>query len=185
MKQRVVIIHRWTSSPQGDWLPWLKGELEAKGYDVLVPAMPHTDTPTIDEWIEKLTHTVGEPDENTHFVGHSIGPQTIMRYLAQSRAKVGKLVFIAGWFTLFDLEDEEDNAIARPWITRPIDFAAVKKAAASITVFLSDDDYFVPLEENKKIFEEKLDAKVIVRHGRKHFADEDGITELPEVLELF
>lgn len=33
MKKRVFIVHGWDGKPSGAWLPWLKKELEAKGFD--------------------------------------------------------------------------------------------------------------------------------------------------------
>src|SRR3989344_1157111 len=79
--KRVFVIHRWSGGPEDDWRPWLKEELEAKGYEVVVPEMPETEHPQIGKWVAKIAEVVGMPDENTYFVGHSIGCQTIMRYL--------------------------------------------------------------------------------------------------------
>ena len=42
MQKRVVIIHGWGGYPDEGWRPWLKHELETKGFLVLVPAMPDT-----------------------------------------------------------------------------------------------------------------------------------------------
>ncbi|KKU21207.1 MAG: hypothetical protein UX31_C0020G0013 [Candidatus Nomurabacteria bacterium GW2011_GWA1_46_11] len=71
--KRVFIIHRWDGNPTEDWYQWLKKELEGRGFEVFVPAMPEPDEPKIETWIPFLSQLVGTPDANTFFVGHSIG----------------------------------------------------------------------------------------------------------------
>ncbi len=48
---------------------------------VQVPAMPNTAEPKIETWVPFLEKLVGKPDKDTYLVGHSIGCQTILRYL--------------------------------------------------------------------------------------------------------
>ncbi|MBI2582787.1 alpha/beta hydrolase, partial [Candidatus Azambacteria bacterium] len=66
---RVFIIHGWEGYPEEGWFPWLKRELESRGFEVRVPAMPDTAKPKIEAWISYLAELVGKPDENTYFVG--------------------------------------------------------------------------------------------------------------------
>src|SRR3972149_7057895 len=94
--KRVFIVHRWGGSPTADWYPWLKKELEKKGFVVFVPEMPTPDAPKIKSWVETLRKAVGSPDKDTYLVGHSIGCQTILRYLETLRLneRVGGVVFV-------------------------------------------------------------------------------------------
>jgi hypothetical protein len=195
--KNIVIIHGWGSSSKGDWVPWLAGECRKLGYNVIAPDMPDTDAPDIDKWVDYLKNILKSVDENTYFVGHSIGCQTIMRFLegqdkkglltdttnvGHPNLKVGGVVFVAGWFTLINLENEEAEQIAKPWLETPIDFEKVKNVLPKSVIILSDNDPFVPLAENKKIFEEKLDSRVVVVHNAGHITSDDGFTEIPEVL---
>ncbi|MFH1402612.1 MAG: alpha/beta hydrolase [Patescibacteria group bacterium] len=79
--KRVYIIHRWDGAPQNCWIPWLKRELEARDFFVVVPKMPEAEKPDIQAWISHLNNVAGEVDENTFFVGHSIGCQAILRFV--------------------------------------------------------------------------------------------------------
>lgn len=126
---KAIIVHRWDGTPKSDWYPWLKMQLTKRGWEVIVPAMPNTSKPEIKAWVKRLQEVVGKPDVETFFIGHSIGCQTIMRYLATlpKEAKVGGVIFVAGWFTLRGLESKEMEAIAKPWLKTPIDFAKVKE----------------------------------------------------------
>ena len=96
--------------------------------------------------------------------------------------KIGGAVFVAGFFKLTNLETEKEKEIAKPWLKTPIDLDKVKKATNNITAIFSDNDSFVPLEFNKKIFEEKLNAKIIIEQNKGHFDEESGIFEIPVVL---
>ena len=151
MRKRVIIIHGWDGYPEECWFPWLKDELEKRGFDVVVPAMPDPAEPEIGAWVGHLAELVGEPDENTYLVGHSMGVQTILRYLASlEEGWIGGVVLVAGFFELVELDDNEDEAVVRPWLETPIDCEAVKKATSKITAVFSDNDEWVPLEEKSE-----------------------------------
>lgn len=164
-------------------MPWLKKELEASDYKVVEPAMPETDHPVIDKWVSHLSEAVGELDANTYFVGHSIGCQAILRYLErESDKKAGGCVFVAGWFKLDNLESEEDKEIAQPWLKDNINFSRVLNTTREFFVINSSNDEYGFIEENKRLFEEKLGAKVVVLENKGHLTEGDGVTRLPEVL---
>ena len=182
--KRAFIVHRWDGTPKSDWYLWLKRELEKKGFKVEVPTMPNTSTPKINDWVNHLKKVVGKLDSETYFIGHSIGCQTIMRFLEREdyNGKIGKMMFVAGWFKLDNLEGEEVEAIANPWIDTPIDFNKIKQKIPKLTVFLSTNEPYGFVEENSKIFKEKLNAKVILEKDKGHFTEDDGVSELPEIL---
>src|SRR3989344_3947440 len=184
--KRVFIIHQWMAGADGDWYTWLKNELEKKGFQVFLPQMPNQDVPVIKERVDFLSSLVGAPSEETYFIGHSIGCQVIMRYLETlpADAKVGGAIFVAGWFNLDGLENEGQEIvdIAKPWIETPINFAKIKTICSKIEVFLSSNEPYNYVEENKKIFEDKLGAKVQIVNNRGHFMESDGVTEIPEII---
>ncbi len=185
--KKAVILHRWSGNPESDWYPWLKKELEIKGFDVAIPLAPNTDHPMIQERLEFLDQVMEEVDENTLFICHSIGCQTLMRYLGTHNKKVGQVIFVAGWFNLQGVildEGEDVQCIAKPWVETPINFEQVKDSYKSITVLLSSNEPYGCVEENKKVFQEKLGAKVIVLENKGHFTEDDGITQISEVLQL-
>ena len=182
--KRAIIVHGWGESPENSWFPWLKEELEKRDYMTEVPAMPDTEHPAIHAWVEKLSELVrAAGDDELVLVGHSVGCQTILRTLeAIDSANVSKAVLVAAWLNLMNLEPEEEEII-EPWLKEPIDFDTVRGRADSFTVILSDNDDWVPFEESKNDFEAKLGANVIVEHAKGHMNGEDGVTELPSVLD--
>lgn len=182
IQKRAIIVHNWSGSPKSNWYPWLKVALEKKGFEVQVPAMSERDDPVIADWVGTLERIVGDSDEHTYFVAHSIGCQAVMRYLAAGSKKAGGCVFVAGWFKMENLEDEETEEIAKPWIETPIDFTGVLAATSNVTVFLSDNDPYGQVSENKRMFQENLNAAVVVLHNKGHFTADSGAVELPEAL---
>lgn len=183
---RAVIIHGWDGSPNGNWFPWAKAELEKQGINTTVPTMPHPSHPEIGTWVQTLAEAVGEPSSEVILIGHSMGCQTIMRYLETLPAgqQVGAVILVAGFFHLTGLQTDEERAIAQPWLVTPVDYEVIQDRAQRITVILSDNDPFVPVAENKHEFETKLGARVIVLHGKGHINEEAGITELPLLLDI-
>ncbi|MDP3985948.1 MAG: alpha/beta fold hydrolase [Candidatus Veblenbacteria bacterium] len=181
---RVIIAHGWEGYPKEGWFPWLKRELEAKGFAVEVPQLPDTTNPRIEPWVKALATATGTPDRATYFVGHSMGCQTIARYLTSLPANlvVGGAVFVAGFFRrLTGLEAEQGvQETDRHWLGTPLDLVAVRQHLAASVAIFSTNDPFVPLD-NVADFEHILGAKIIILPERGHFSGSNGCTELPEV----
>ena len=180
MMKRVIIVHRWSGSPAADWYPWLKSELEKKGFEVLVPEMPDPDHPRIDTWVPFLADVVGKPNKETYLVGHSVGCQTILRFLEKAKGEVGGCLFVGGWLPLKNLTADE-KSVAKQWLETPINFDRVRKTTKNFTAIFSDNDPYVPLE-NAELFKNNLGARTVIEKQLGHFTEEEGVTELPVAL---
>ena len=182
---KIYIVHCWDGTKDDGWYPWLDKQLLNENNIVYRFDMPNTTSPDIDEWVSFLDSKVESLDENTFFVGHSIGCQTIMRYLqTKNMCKIGGILFVAPWLELLDfaIEDEESYNVAKPWLNTKIDFEKVKQFTNNINCIFSDNDYFVSLDQKDK-FEKLLDANTIVVSGKGHISQDDGVYELKEILE--
>lgn len=175
--KKVYIIHRWGGSSNNDWIPYVSQELTKWGYEVEAFEMPNSDAPVISEWVSFLDANIDNLDEETYFIGHSIGCQAILRYLENKNTKIGGVFFVAPWFQLENLEDENSKQIAKPWIETPIDFEKIRKNIPQIHAVLSSNEPYGFVQENKKVLEEKLGAEVTVLQDRGHFTEEDGLVQ--------
>lgn len=183
--QRVFVVHGWGESPEAGWFPWIKAELVKEGFEPHVLEMPTPAWPQIDSWVSFLSAAVRKSDTKTILVGHSVGCQTILRYLEKlpAGAKVGGIVLIAGWLTLKPaaLEDEDTKAIADPWLHRPMSWVKIKPHLERAAIIASDDDPYVPMED-QHVFHQHLGAPVTIVRGQGHLGAEDGLNQLPSAL---
>lgn len=186
MQKRVFIVHGWGGNPGECWFPWLRHALQQQGFDVIVPQLPDTENPKIENWVPALSKVVGVADESTYFVGHSMGCQTIARFIETlpEGIRVGGAVFVAGFFKrLTGLESEEGaQKMADAWLNAPIDLQKVKLHLPSSIAIFSDNDPYVPMD-NEDAFRSELGSTIIEEHALGHFNDSAGVKELPSVLE--
>jgi uncharacterized protein len=178
MKQ-VYLIHGWGGNDSSEgWFGFVKSELSNNGFKVTGFNMPDTDSPTIQNWVGFLEKNIKRVDKDTYFIGHSIGCQTIMRYLEKlpERVKIGGAIFVAGWFNLMDM-DENEEKIAMPWIEGQIDFERVKKHTNNFLAIFSNNDPYVPLS-NSNVFQEKLNAEIVIKDNEGHFNETLEIKEI-------
>ena len=181
--KKTIIVHCWEGYPEYCWYPWIKAELEKRGFEVLVPAFPDTENPKMKAWVSKLKEVVGNPDEDLYLVGHSLGNPTIMRYLEtlSDNQRIGGVVMVAGFHENVGFEEIQN------FFETPIDLKKIKKHSKNgFFAIHSDDDPYVDLKY-ADIFKEKLSAEVIIKHGAKHFSGaiegENSCLELLDVVE--
>lgn len=181
----IYLVHCWDGTKDDGWYPWLEEQISDENTKVVRWDMPNTDTPTIEEWVKELENHVETLDENTYFVGHSIGCQTILRYLEKNNVtKVGGILLVAPWLDLLPeaVSDEESYNTAYPWINTAIDFDKIKNITSKKVCIFSDNDYFVSLNQEKE-FRRLLDAKTIIVKEKGHISEDDDVYELTEILD--
>lgn len=181
--KRIFIVHGWDGGSDKDWMPWVTAELKKLGHEVHCLDFPRTENPTIGDWVPFLSNAVGVPDKNTYFIGHSIGCQTIMRYLETIDVKIGGVFFVAGWFDLENLEDAEAEEVARPWLEIPIDTGRVKHNTEFSITILGDNDQWVPYKTTKKKFEDLLGSEIITVPNGGHITSDEGFDSFPLLIE--
>jgi len=183
-------VHGWGGSPNEIFYQLIKRELELSGWKVFPLKMPNPDNPQIDPWVSTLTKNVSDPDKETYFYGHSVGCQTILRFLQDlpDNTEVGGAIFSAPWFHIksetYEMEGEEETeAIVKPWLESRPDFNKIKTHCKKFIAIFSDNDPYVPLSD-KDIFEKELNAKTLVEHNKDHFPGSDSGAVLDGIEEI-
>jgi uncharacterized protein len=184
--KKIYLIHGWDGNPQNNWFPWLKNNLEKYGCEVEAINLPNPEEPNVITWPETLQDRIISPDGNTFLIGHSIGCQTIMRYLEKlpEETKIGGVVFVAPFFKLPPKQTDDEKRIWGEWEKRPIDTNKVKNKSKFFVSIFSDDDDVIDSQANVPLLKDLLNSEIIMESGKGHFSDDDGITELPIILKV-
>ena len=184
--KKIYLVHCWDGTSSDGWYPWLEEKINDQNIKLFKFDMPNTANPKIEEWVDCLNSKVDLLNEETYFIGHSIGCQTILRYLETKEiTKIGGILFVAPWLDLLPeaIEDEDSYNTAQPWINTPIDFEKVKQFTNNISCIFSDNDYFVSIEQEKE-FKNNLNSKTTIVKNKGHISQDDGVFELQEILDL-
>ncbi|MGE5041333.1 MAG: RBBP9/YdeN family alpha/beta hydrolase [Candidatus Levyibacteriota bacterium] len=165
--KNALILHGAGNNHEGNWFPWLKIELENKGYEVSVPDLPNSDTPILKDWLTAVKDFDCNPE--SLLVGHSSGATLILRILENLPAdkKVFKSILVAG----FVEKDPEKKYF--PWnkdlLETPFNWEKIKDSCLNFDFICSDNDPYDCGEEQGKIMQEKLGGNLIVEKEQGHF----------------
>lgn len=187
MDRPLFIVPRWAGRPDTDFYPWLEENLRESPRG-LAPVrtldMPNPSTPTIEAWVGTLGAAVGPaPAPSTILMGHSVGCQTVLRYLATLPPghAIDGVLLVAGWW---EVDTPWESLI--PWLQTPVDLDRVRAAARRFVVLLSDNDPFTSDSvRNRQLWEERLGAEVVLAPGARHFNNPHEPAVLETLLSRF
>lgn len=174
--KNALIIHAWYDNQNSHWYPWLKNELQNKGYHVDVPDIPELrkDVPDMKRVLTLIENNI-VVNSNATIVGHSIGSLIAMR-LGEKHA-YHKMILVAGW----DFNDLTEGH--RKFWETPIDHEAIRKNVANIYVVHSDNDPYITAIQAKDM-SKRLNGKFILVEGAGHFTAKEGVSKIPKLLEI-
>lgn len=164
--------------PEKHWFPWLKNQLNDFGVETQSLKMPHPDHPILAEWLSTLQQSVINPDEESYFIGHSLGCIATLQYLNTLNIATGGTILVAG----FDQKIKEMPALDN-FVATPLNYTKIKDQAAPFIVFGSQEDYIVPFHITEKLAS-NLNAELISIPNAGHFMQDDGFLEFPPILEV-
>jgi leucyl-tRNA synthetase len=151
-----VLLHGFTGTPDGVFLPWLKKELESRGYPVQVPALPNTTDPDIMEQAKYVLANC-KFDENTVLLGHSLGCAVALKVLEQMKKPIKKMVLAAGFAQPKFLDKK------RPFETRfnwKFDFEKIKKNVNEAVMLRAKNDTAVPQDRSEGL-QRELGGRIV------------------------
>lgn len=174
----VFIIHGIGGSPKENWFPWMKKEIESEGHCVIVPEFPNSDAPNLNEWMEHMKKYDDSIDEETVFIGHSLGGMFILRLLEQMQKPIKAVFLVAG---VTGPTDGLDFApLMTTFTTPPLDEKIIRKNGGTIHMLHTDNDPYVSLK-NAETLARKLGVTVEVIKDGGHLNASAGYTTFPEL----
>lgn len=178
---RIIIVHGTMGSPDINWFPWLKNELEAQGHDVIVPHFPTPEGQTPDNWLKTLDDAVPHWDEEVLLIGHSIGATFLLHLLNRSDRHARQTIFVAPVFGLIDFPEYE--RLNKRFYDADFDLLTIRNHMGEARVFYSDSDPYVPSQQPKNLAAQ-LEIPITEIPDGGHLNAESGYTRFPQLLEL-
>jgi hypothetical protein len=157
------------------WIPWTKRTLEEQGIKTETPMMPEPWAPDYEKFKQEFEKY--EVNEDSVLIGHSCGTTFLVRWLADSKQKISKLILVSPWFVA-----NGDDEPFKDYYVFEID-RSIKNNIDETIIFTSDNDY-KDSRDSVVIINEAIGGKVIELPGRGHFMEGDmGTEEFPELIE--
>ncbi len=183
--KNALILHGTEGSSQGNWFPWLKKELEQRGWSVWVPDLPQADRPNVKRYNAFiLGNKEWQLNEKSVIIGHSSGAVAILGLLQNVPEDViVDTCILVGSF--IDTKNTTGEDTFEGLFEEPFDFEKIKKHARRFIFVHSDDDPYCPLD-HAVYLSEKVGGKLIVKEGQGHFNLEKGpeYKQFPLILEI-
>jgi predicted alpha/beta hydrolase family esterase len=178
--RRVLIVHGYAAAPDAHWFPWLRDSLDTAGVDATVVTLPTPDAPEAAAWKDAVAEAIGVPDAGTWIVAHSLGGITVLRALASLTEpwQLSGLVLVSGFTGAL-----KSLPVLDEYLSTDIDAERIAKNIGVRAMVRSNADVFVPAETSDKLAQ-RLNAELHIRPGAGHFLTEDGVSDLPLVLDL-
>lgn len=210
---KIFLIHGSFGNPKENWLPWLKKQFVNLGHEVYVPKFPVEDYEKFSKKVEKNPKTIAENqnlqnwrkvfkrfenriDENTVFIGHSLGPAFILRVLESINKRVKAAILVSGFLgrigiPVFDI-------VNSTFVDTPFNWSKIKENCREFYVISSDNDPYVPFSQTQnlkneinnylqtegKILSNYLNVKLILVKGGKHLNESAGFKKFLSPLNI-
>jgi len=139
--KRFVLLHGREGSPEKGFFPWLKIELEKRGYEVQVPTLPNTEEPN-DEAQADYVQEHCTLDEDTVVIGHSFGGVVALRLLERGK-KVQRVSLVSTPYSGTYLDSKKRASVTEA-CKKGFDFGKIKRNAQSFIVLPDSTDLVVP-----------------------------------------
>ncbi len=176
----VFIIHGSYGSPEENWIPWLKLELEKLGCRVIVPHFPTPQNQNLITWLNVFEDYKQYLNGQSLVVGHSIGPAFLLNIL-KKRDKPIKAAFFVSGFT-GSLNNPTFDKLNRSFSDKEFDWQKIKENCAEFYLFHSNNDPYVSLQKAEDLAK-NLGAEVILVKNGGHLNAEAGFTKFDLLLQ--
>lgn len=171
MKPRIVYLHgnqamHWSLA----WAPWLKQELEKRGFKTFFETFPDSIIAREEYWLAFLKEYI-KAGENDVLVGWSSGGVAAMRY-AEKNVIRGSVLVAPSYTDLNDPLEKESGYFDTDW-----NWEMITKNPEHTALFYSKNDPYIP-QEQFTFIAKKLNPEVFLIPHAGHFIEKQRFLEL-------
>ena len=177
--KNAFIFHGTAGSPEGNWFPWLKRELEKRDIPTTVPRFPTPEGESLKAWFEVLDAQTEKIESESLLIGHSKGGMFLLKVLERLKEPVETAIFVSAPvgerpILYYDADKKFSNF--------EFDWNKIRGKAKQFIVFHSDNDPYVSLANGERLAKE-LGIKLTFIPKAGHINAESGYTEFPAIIE--
>ena len=176
--RNIFIFHGIYGSPDENWFPWLKGELENRGCAVHIPHFPTKENLTPQDWWKAFKPYEKHLDDDSIIIGHSLGCAFALKVIEKHPVKAGFFVAPA-----FGKTNNEFTPIMEKIADQPFDWEMIRSHCADFHIFHADNDPYLRKKKAEELAE-NLQCDVVWVRRAGHFNTASGFTDFPMLLEV-
>ncbi|MDD3862077.1 MAG: alpha/beta hydrolase [Candidatus Gracilibacteria bacterium] len=171
------IIHGVGGTPQENWFPWLKSQLEQLGYQVFIPQFTTPEGQNLENWLATFKDYEKNINEESIIIGHSLGVPFAINLIEKHKFKSAFLVagFVGSTGNIF----EEGM---KTFTHRDFDWEKINENCQKFYIFNSDNDPYVQPEKGQELKSKLKNSELITVKGAGHLNQSAGYTKFPLLL---
>lgn len=180
--KNIIMLHGTGETPRSFWYPFIKSNLEAKGYKVWLPQLPGKDKPTVKKQLPFVLER-GEFSEGAIIIAHSAGVPLALSIIERLDRKIKQAILVAGFAEPIKGGEKGPNLI----LQENYDWKKIKARVDDIILIHSDNDPWGCDHGQGLKMLGNLGGKLIIMHEHGHFGSNtfnQPYREFPFLLKL-
>jgi predicted alpha/beta hydrolase family esterase len=162
--KNAIILQGAGETQDSFWLPYVKKELEKRGYEVWFPQLPGVEDPQLDE-ILPFVLKGGKFSNETVIIAHSAGCPLVLSVLENIDVKIKQAILVAGYF---EPSPEGPSGI----LQERYNWEKIRNRVEDIIFIHSDNDPWGCNDRQAREVFDKLGGTLIIKHGEGHMGSD-------------
>jgi predicted alpha/beta hydrolase family esterase len=158
--KNAIILHGTGTKNNEFWFPYIKKQLETKGYEVWLPQLPNDECPNLEEWLPFVLDAGVFTDE-TILIGHSKGSQLILSILEKIEVKIKQAILVSGYAQSVRNSKTDESLPVLNW-------EKIKSHSKQFTFINSDNDPWACDDKQGRIMLDHLGGVLVIPKGEGH-----------------
>ena len=163
---------------------YFKKELEAKGYNVIIPNFPVREAITIESYFKIFDKYKEYFNDKLIVVAHSIGNSMFIKYISKNKFQIDKYISLAGFSKAYYNEGKDvlNEKVKLVVLTKDELNNTINLKNKRYSIF-SKNDHLVPYKILKE-FSDEIKSEAISIDEIGHMGKKSCLEELPEVIDI-